>query len=185
MFQLSLELGIKSSSFPSSEPSQIKDRDCWQTPKSILKVVRLAFEKREIVTDPCTTHANPTGAKLFFTPEKDGLTHIWKTNAFVNPPYSNISPWLLAINESIEMGEIKEAIALLPAGSLGAKRSGLLSKKAQALCLWRSRIAFVNPITRKPQTGTSFTSAFLYWGEDPRQFKKVFDPFGIVGIMSN
>lgn len=175
MSQLSLPLAIES-------PPQTKKSDCWQTPPDLLEIICLSFAAGKIITDPCSTSENPTRAQIFYTPVENGLIHPWKTNAFINPPYSDPSPWIEATNERIARGEIEEAIALLPVGCLGSKRSGEPARNAQAFCLWCGRIAFINPITAKMQTGTNFTSAFLYWGPFPRQFQKVFDRFGIVGI---
>ena len=162
---------------------QIPPRDCWETPPEILEIVRSAFAKKAIVTDPCTTKNNPTNALKFFTPKENGLKQHWETNAFINPPYSDPSPWIAAVHSQITSGFIEEAIALVPTACLGSKRTGKFAKFATAICLWEGRIHFVHPQTGRPAKQTSFTSAFLYWGESHSQFNKAFSKHGIVAIL--
>lgn len=163
---------------------KITPKDCWQTPQHILDLVREVFGD-EIFTDPCTAKDNPTNATKFFTPERDGLRHQWERNAFVNPPYSDPSEWLKEINRQLKVGNIKEAIALVPTGCLGTERTGPHAESANALCLWRNRIHFIDPATGKPATQTSFTSAFLYWGDRSDKFAEIFKQHGIVSIIKS
>lgn len=162
---------------------KVLPRDCWQTPASIIALIKEVFGG-DIATDPCTAPDNPTNAKVFFTPQDGGLRRQWKDNAFVNPPYSDPSEWLGEIPRQIQMGNIKEAIALVPTGCLGTERSGPFAETANGLCLWRGRIHFIDPITKKPATQTSFTSAFLYWGENVDSFIKTFKPHGMTTVKS-
>ncbi|MDY6803499.1 MAG: DNA N-6-adenine-methyltransferase [Cyanobacteriota bacterium] len=166
-----------------NEP-QIPPRDCWETPPEILEIVRSAFANKAIFTDPCTTKDNPTNALRFFTPKENGIMQHWKTNAFINPPYSDPSPWIEAANSQIICGSIEEAIALVPTACLGSKRTGKFAKLATAICLWEGRIHFVHPQTGRPAKQTSFTSAFLYWGKSHSQFEKAFSKHGIVAVLA-
>ena len=175
MLQLSLNLNVNWQ----PTPQAIKPKDCWQTPSKILDLINRSFTCGKIYTDPCTAENNPTKAELFYTLKTNGLISPWQHNAFVNPPYSAPHLWIEEINLRIASGEINEAISLLPTSCLGSDRAGRPAKLAKALCLWRGRIYFINPQTGKAQKNTSFTSAFLYWGEFPRHFCRMFDPYGI------
>ena len=72
------------------DPRQVQYTPSWlvEAARSILGGIDL---------DPCTTEDNPVRAKIYFTPERSGLTHEWwncKT-AFVNPPYGKArEPWV-------------------------------------------------------------------------------------------
>ena len=182
-FAMSIQLSLKFH-LDCGNASKRPSRDDWKTPEQILEVVRKTFAQGRIVTDPCTTEDNPTKAQKIFTSKENGLNYGWEGNAFINPPYSDPSVWIDTAADRVTFGEIEEAIVLVPAQSLGSKRSGLPSKTAQALCLWRGRIHFINPETGKPAKQTNFTSAFLYWGDRSRQFEEVFSQYGIVGLIS-
>jgi phage N-6-adenine-methyltransferase len=165
------------------KPTPVTVKDCWQTPEHILTLVREVFEG-QIHTDPCTAEDNPTNAIKFYTPKKNGLLHHWEKNAFINPPYSDPSGWIEEINRQLEVGNIKEAIALVPVGCLGTERTAPHAKKANAQCIWTNRIHFIEPTTGNPKTQTSFVSAFLYWGDRVEVFNKVFEHYGIISVMS-
>jgi len=176
-WQLSLNLGLKI-----KDSKAAIDKDCWQTPPDILEIIEATFEAREIITDPCTLKSNPTNAKKIYTPDENGLSfsNRWQTNAFVNPPYSDPSKWLENINDRLHLGEIKEAIALIPTGALSTKRAAPWVRKAQAICHWEGRIAFINPNNGRKAKNTNFTSSFLYWGKNSDRFLKIFFNYGIV-----
>lgn len=176
--QLNLKLDLQWSETPEVSP-----RDCWETPVDILEMVRRVFADSTIITDPCTTKDNPTKAQKFFTPKENGIMQAWEKNAFVNPPYSDPSPWIESIKTQIDCRFIEEAIALIPTACLGSKRTGKCAKSAKAICLWEGRIHFIHPQTGRPAKQTSFTSAFLYWGKSYEQFKEVFLPYGIVAAL--
>lgn len=68
-----------------------KSGDNWKTPDNIYNKLNLEFNFNY---DPCPLNPNP---------DFDGLKTEWGTKTFVNPPYSNVYPWIeKAISESKE-----------------------------------------------------------------------------------
>jgi len=55
--------------------------DHWATPSSLYEGLNLEFDFND---DPC-----PLKARIM-----DGLKREWGTRTFMNPPYSNIEPWV-------------------------------------------------------------------------------------------
>ena len=67
------------------------DGDTWLTPRFILDQLGW-FD-----LDPCAAVEHPgyVGARHAYTKDDDGLRQEWKGRVFMNPPYSNVGPWLL------------------------------------------------------------------------------------------
>lgn len=94
-------------------------RQDYGTPKVFMDAIAHRFGKPEF--DLAATAANAK-APQFFTPEMDSLKLQWATMtrgslSFLNPPYSNISPWACkCANEAVLGAKI---LFLVPA-SIGA-----------------------------------------------------------------
>ena len=86
--------------------------DHWSTPPKMVAVLELEFGSFNL--DPC---CRPETAKApnFFTEVDDGLKQDWFGNVFLNPPYSNVSPWLRKALVETKAGRCSLVIALLPA----------------------------------------------------------------------
>ncbi len=65
--------------------------DDWATPQTF--VDKLEAEFGPIDLDPCATDATAK-APLYYTKEENGLLQPWGGLVFVNPPYSNVKPWV-------------------------------------------------------------------------------------------
>lgn len=152
----------------------------WQTPPAFLDVVR---ELGPIGLDPCTTPANPVGAKLFFHPlpsecacdaTKDGLESPWHDMGlvFCNPPYGRgLGAWSAKMRDEAKRGA--EIVGLLPARTDTKWWQAITT--ADAVCFWRGRLKFVGAPSAAP-----FPSAVPYWGPRPAKFRRVFEPHGWV-----
>lgn len=84
------------------------ERDKWGTPPEIVEVCRRVAtgaigREVEFGLDPC---AEGWSAKApgFFTEEDDGLVQSWLGygDVFVNPPYSDVTPWFEKATETVE-----------------------------------------------------------------------------------
>ena len=59
------------------------ETDVWETPQNLFNQLNLEFGFQ---VDVC---AFPSNAKcnIFYTPQQDGLTHVWRGVCWMNPPY--------------------------------------------------------------------------------------------------
>jgi len=143
-------------------------RDDWQTPESVLTLVRRVGE---IALDPCAPADNNVGAAKFHT--EHGETHDWKADAggglvFVNPPYSQLRVWMDKCARAAAAGAT--IISLIPART-DTKAWKLAMKGSPTVAFWQQRIKFVGGAHV-----AQFPSAFIYWGCDPGRFALAFSP---------
>ena len=89
--------------------SKRNKRDSVRTPEYILQALQSEFGTE--LFDPCPYNPN-------FDEDKDtnGLLIPWGPVTFVNPPYSNVRPWLEKARDEHELG--KTVILLLKVNSL-------------------------------------------------------------------
>jgi len=74
--------------FPMPQQSNTSD-DYW-TPKWVFDALGVEFD----LDVACPPSGPPyTPAKAWYTQETDGLGSPWSGNVWMNPPYSNTSPW--------------------------------------------------------------------------------------------
>lgn len=71
--------------------SKLKPSDYWSTPDAVFAWAEERFGKFDI-----DVAATPENAKCpsFYTEDDDALTYRWIGRCFLNPPYSDVSPWL-------------------------------------------------------------------------------------------
>jgi phage N-6-adenine-methyltransferase len=153
------------------------NKDCWQTPDTeefpILTLVRRVFGG-VIDLDPTTIKSNPTGATQFFTMRDDCLKQTWHGNVFMNPPFSDPTPFLEKVLSAYQGGEIESAIVLLLAASSTNKGAGQLLRQADAWCQWGSRINYIDARSGMLIKGINQGSSLHYFGRDREQFSSVF-----------
>ena len=65
--------------------------DDWGTPPSFVAALEAEFGRFDL--DPCATDATAK-ADRYYTREENGLVQDWSGLVFVNPPYSNVVPWV-------------------------------------------------------------------------------------------
>ena len=141
-------------------------RDDWETPEIVLDRVR---RMGPIGLDPCTTQANPTGARDWLALHHDGLSGAWSGFAegvrFVNPPYSQLRSWLNKCQREAESG--CEIVALVASRT---DTRAWQSSRPNAIALWRGRLTF-----RGADAPAPFPSALLYWGRRVGAFAAAFE----------
>jgi len=86
--------------------------DHWNTPEFI--VVRL--HKIEPVTiDPCSNKQSIVRAKTEIRRPKNGLKAHWTGHTYVNPPFSDIFPWIYrAVNEVFSKKGLRHITLFIP-----------------------------------------------------------------------
>ena len=146
----------------------------WQTPEHVLDRVRAIGP---IGLDPATTSDNPTGARLFLTPEDDGLETYWpKTEAreavWLNPPYGRqLREWVAVWRCSVWA---HHRLLLVPSRTDTAWWR-LAWDFSKAVCFVSGRLKFKGADHPAP-----FPSAIFYAGKEPWSFESAFHDLGIV-----
>jgi DNA N-6-adenine-methyltransferase (Dam) len=161
------------------------DGDCWQTPDTEdFPIVRLVKEMfgGQIGLDPTTIATNPTDARHFFTMRDNALWQSWegKGPVFMNPPFSAPVPFLEKLLDAYRSGHIPASIVLLPSRCMQDRAAGALLEKADATCIWRERIQYVDATTSKLVRGVNFASSLYCFSSEGDRFKQIFSPWGRV-----
>lgn len=80
---------------------KINSKDYLFTPPDIFKEINDRFGPFDL-----DAAATPENAKCdrFYTESDDGLSQPWARRTFVNPPYSNVTPWLAKAKAEMERG---------------------------------------------------------------------------------
>jgi phage N-6-adenine-methyltransferase len=137
----------------------------------------------EIQLDPASNEeANITvQAALFYDAATDGLTKTWKASTvFLNPPYckigstSNQERWTQKLLSEYAAGHIGQAILLVNAATETLWFQQLYDFP---ICFVKGRIQFENG-TAARKHGATTGSAFVYFGNRPEVFARVFSQFG-------
>lgn len=151
--------------------------DTWNTPASLLELVRHVMGGIDV--DPASNLEAQTlvQAGTFYTVETDGLAHEWPGRAFVNPPYSNVAPFVAKLLAEFDAGRTTEAIVLVNART-GAGWFQSLAARAWR-CELRQRVKFWRPERPEGSAGRSCSVAF-YVGPNVRRFTRIFRPLGTV-----
>lgn len=88
--------------------------DHWATPPEFVEELEQEFGQFDL--DPC---CRPETAKAprYYTEEQDGLAKPWIGKVFLNPPYSNPSPWMQKTILEISTNRASLVVALIPAST--------------------------------------------------------------------
>lgn len=164
-----------------SEHIQVTDdnRDSWCTPQEVVDcLVRFAEECETgvIDTDPCSNSRSIVPARTRYTIADDGLSKPWRGLVFVNPPYSDPTPWMLrCATAHIDNG--RHVIACIKADPSVKWWSHVWT--AKAICFPDHRIDFTPP-PGVESSSNNFASALPYWGSKTNAFERCFAPLGKV-----
>lgn len=154
----------------------------WYTPPKFIRAVKRVLG--DIDLDPASSlEANRIiKARTFYDQTTDGLSKTWKANAvFLNPPYckvgntSNQDRWTAKLLTEYSAGNVKEAILLVTSATETSRFHVLWQ---YPLCLVKGRIHFTAPNGKGG--GATKGSLFVYFGNRPERFQKVFSRFGSV-----
>jgi hypothetical protein len=98
----------------SKDPMFSSDSVEWYTPQHIVE--HTINTLGEIDLDPCSNEDKNIPATHHYTKDDDGLSKIWNGRIYMNPPYGDtIGQWTEKLLSEFNKGNVKEAIALLPA----------------------------------------------------------------------
>ncbi|RKR76300.1 DNA N-6-adenine-methyltransferase [Frondihabitans australicus] len=130
--------------------------DEWYTPRHIFEA--LAIER--FAMDVCSPGAEKTHvpADVHLTIVEDGLTTPWAGTVWMNPPYSDIAPWMR------KLADHGDGIALVFARP-DTKWFQAALKQATVACFINGRISFIKGSTGKPAGSPGAGSVLLAYGK--------------------
>lgn len=120
-----------------------------------------------LALDPCAPAHNPTGARNFYTKERNGLVQNWAAGArggwaFVNPPFSELITWVALVIFWARRGV--EIVLLTPQDSTPLWHDAL-DESAALACPLKRRVRYVYPEgAAQPKGCAMFATTLWYLG---------------------
>ena len=149
----------------------------WYTPPDMTEAARATMGSIDL--DPCSIVSNPTGARLFYTSETNGLDKDWFGNVWLNGPFGEgFVRWMHKANVEFASGRVSQMICLIPAWTNG-KWFQSFGDKGVSLCFPRP-IRFINGLTLEPGKPAMSPNVIVYLGHRHDEFAQQFGQFGLV-----
>jgi ParB family chromosome partitioning protein len=149
----------------------------WYTPPEFVEAARDVMGGIDL--DPATSEIaqRTVRAAAWHTQDDDGLTKKWRGRVWLNPPYSNIEPFVAKLVADYQAGHITEAV-LLTHNFTDTRWFHDAVGAACAFCLTLGRIRFIDPEGNlaSPTGG----QCFFYFGARPAAFAARFAEIGFV-----
>jgi transcriptional regulator with XRE-family HTH domain len=124
------------------------ERDLRFTPPHIIAALVDAFGP--IGLDPCGHADAPLlAARKIMLPE-DGLAADWSADGllYINPPFSNLSPWLSKALDAFEAGSVTKLIFMLPTSRFDLRDFADRASNYATTLILKRRFTFVSPNPR-------------------------------------
>lgn len=149
----------------------------WYTPAEFINSAREVMGSIDLDPASCEHANNTVAAAKYFSIEDDGLSHEWRGNVWMNPPYSGglISKFITRLNESVENGAVAQAVVLVN-NATETQWFASLVKNASAIVFPTSRIRYLS--VRGEENTPLQGQAFVYIGNNPWKFLEVFKAHG-------
>jgi hypothetical protein len=129
--------------------------DEWNTPRHIIDALG-PFD-----LDPATPPQQPwPTARRRFTRADDGLLQQWRGFVWLNPPYSDVRPWLA------KLAEHGAGIALVPASTGCRAWAASVYPAAAGVAFHIARIKFCDARGSSAKYNAGFYSAFVAYGAE-------------------
>lgn len=155
----------------------------WFTPGELVEDSRELL--KGIALDPasCEEANEVVKANTFYDVAADGLSMEWAGTVFLNPPFDDTATWSAKLIESSQLGLVAGAVFVCNANVSTRWFQGLL-ESATAVCLCRLRIRFNEQAAAEgDRSSPRHNSAVFYFGEDIREFGRLFGKWGFcVGL---
>ena len=145
----------------------------WYTPQRVIDLATTLMGAIDL--DPCSnSHEHPNvPAFTCYTKEDDGLSKRWTGRIFLNPPYGDgIADWIDKLVDSYKVGDVKEAVVLIPGRIDTAWIQPLYDYQ---VCMVRGRLLFANAENSAP-----FPSIVAYIGTQEKEFVQACEKLGPV-----
>lgn len=139
-----------------SHQSAIRRSDDWLTPQHILDALGPFY------FDPCASLAAPNRCATYScTQEHDGLSQSWRGMVWLNPPYSDVAPWMQ------RLAEHGDGIALVFARTETEWWQRHVWPRAASVLFLAGRLSFIRSDTMEPAAHNSGgPSALIAYGWD-------------------
>ena len=153
------------------------DTDTWNTPAPLVALVRTVMGAIDM--DPASNDAAQAvvQAETFYTLETNGLAHEWHGRVYLNPPYSNVAPFVSKLLVELDAGRATEVTVLVNARSSSEWFQTLAARGWR--CELRQRVKFWRPERPEGSAG-KLGSVVFYLGPNVRRFTRAFRPLGTV-----
>ena len=145
--------------YASNTPLEHKDR--WQTPVEVFDALDLEFG---FWLDAAADHNNALCAS-YLTEDDNALGRDWESYGAIwcNPPYSDITPWIVKAAEQCQQ-QRQSVVMLLPADTSTGWFATALKTVDEVRLVTEGRIGFINSATGKPgKNGAGKGNIFLIW----------------------
>lgn len=168
--------GIANVVMPNRAYKNSSESNEWYTPRTLIE--KAIEVMGAIDLDPASSEkANKTvAASKIYTIEDNALVQSWKGRVWLNPPYGNdVEPFVAKLIESVESGDVSEALLLVAARTDTAWFRRL---RRYPRCFIWGRIKFINGDTGEPGDPAGFPSMVVYMGP---KFLAFVDEFKSIG----
>tara|TARA_R110000744_G_scaffold95281_1_gene184148 strand:+ start:61 stop:576 length:516 start_codon:yes stop_codon:yes gene_type:complete len=155
----------------------------WGTPPHFIESARKVMGSIDV--DPASNDEAQyiVQAGQYFTEDDSGLDQYWNGNVWLNPPYGRglAKPFIRQIVHQYKVVKcVTQAIVLLNSVYSSAWwKESEIAVSCSAICLPDHRIAFINPVTGKPEKGNDREQIITYIGDNPNKFCEEFSQYGL------
>ncbi|WNO60853.1 phage N-6-adenine-methyltransferase [Rheinheimera sp. MMS21-TC3] len=139
-------------------------KDAYQTPPEVFAFMNSEFNFK---SDVCASVENSL-CKYYITEQLNCLTQNWLTMCidvgdyvWMNPPYSNIGPFVARSAEMAKQG-IGTVMLVMMDQSVGWYKEAVKTCQEVRLVIG-GRLSFINPLTGTPAAGNNKGSMFIIW----------------------
>lgn len=154
---------------------QLKDSDRYMTPRWVVNLVIEQFGG-VIDCDPAWDPLSEVVATHQFDARAgvDGLVKPWVGKCYVNPPYSDVQPWVLrAVQHAATGGEV---VMLVNASTDTTYWQSYVFEHA-TVCFLNRRVRFLKAGSTTP-IANMCPSAIVYFGKNVAEFVSTWSPHG-------
>ena len=146
------------------------DTDAWSTPAEYVEFARDILGA--IDCDPATneTAQGIVKAATHYTIDDDGLEQPWPGRVWLNPPYSDVGPWVEKLETERDLGHVTEAIVLVNVAHTSAWFREL-HRISDLVAYPSKRINFYHPTGFKGSSNR-YEQAFFYLGDRGHVFRR-------------
>ena len=157
------------------------ESDEWYTPEVYIRAVHKLMGSIDLDPASSAVANQVVKASRYYTLAENGLEQDWTGRVYLNPPYerdggeSGKAVWSARLIEQYEAGITTEAVLLINATP---ERKWFQPLWNYAICFTDHRIQFYHPDALAPRP--TYGNAFVYFGNNEKNFADIFSAFGTV-----